>query len=77
MEALLALSLLGLLVLLPTWRLCTRAGLPPYLAFFALIPAGMLVVIWFLAFLPWPVEKSRDHYQRMLRERRRRQAASS
>jgi len=29
MEALLALSLLGLLVLLPTWRLCTRAGLPP------------------------------------------------
>jgi len=77
METLLELSLLGLLVLLPTWKLCSRAGLPGFLALFALIPAGMLVVIWFLAFSRWPVEQSRDYYKRTLRRRRRKEAASS
>ncbi|MBV8191594.1 MAG: hypothetical protein JOY64_26865 [Alphaproteobacteria bacterium] len=58
------LAILGLLVvhlvvalvlIIPTWRICTRAGFSGALSFFHLVPLiGWLVVMAILAFSPWP-----------------------
>ena len=38
----------------PLWRICKRAGLKPGLSLLALIPGGILVLLWVLAFARWP-----------------------
>lgn len=38
------------LVITPFWRLLKRAGLPPWLAIFSVIPLGAIVLLWVLAF---------------------------
>ncbi len=44
----------------PFWRICKRAGFQPGLSFLALIPGGMLILLWVIAFAKWsafPEEK--------------------
>jgi hypothetical protein len=38
----------------PFWKIIKRAGLKPALALLALVPGGMLVLLWVIAFAKWP-----------------------
>jgi hypothetical protein len=56
------LALIGLsLLIIPLWRICTRAGFHPALALLAAIPfIGLLAVAAILAFGNWPADSGRD-----------------
>lgn len=52
--------LLSLLLIVPTWRICTRAGFSGALSLFHLVPVvGSLVVMAILAFSDWPKGEAR------------------
>jgi hypothetical protein len=38
----------------PFWKIIKRTGLKPPLALLALVPGGMLVLLWVIAFAKWP-----------------------
>lgn len=38
----------------PFWRIFTKAGFPPELAFLMVIPGVQLVILWVFAFSHWP-----------------------
>lgn len=44
----------AVLFVVPFWRIAKRAGFKPALAFLAIIPGGILVIIWIIAFARWP-----------------------
>ena len=43
-----------LLTVIPFWRICTKAGFPGPLSLLMLVPAGNLVLYFYLAFAAWP-----------------------
>ncbi len=50
----------GILFVLPLWRICDRAGLSPTLSLYALIPfAGLPLAMGFIAFKAWPAGERR------------------
>ena len=51
---LLVLVALPFLVVLPVWRICSKAGFPGALSLLALIPIANLFLLFFLAFADWP-----------------------
>jgi hypothetical protein len=38
----------------PFWRICGRAGFKPAFSFLALVPGGILILLWVIAFAKWP-----------------------
>ncbi len=47
--------LLALVLIIPTWRICTRAGFSGALSLFHLVPLiGSFIVMAMLAFSTWP-----------------------
>lgn len=48
--------LIGLLLVIPFWRLSSRLGFPGPLALLILIPLVNLGFIYFLAFTRWPAQ---------------------
>ena len=47
--------LVALVLIIPTWRICTRAGFSGAVSLFHLVPfIGWLIVMAVLAFNPWP-----------------------
>jgi len=45
----------ALVLIIPTWRICTRAGFSGALSLFHLVPVvGWLIVMAVLAFSTWP-----------------------
>jgi len=47
--------MVGILFVLPLWRICDRAGLSPTTSLYALIPfAGLPLALGFIAFRVWP-----------------------
>jgi|GEM_PF-2888659 len=51
---------IGILFVLPLWRIYDRAGLNPAYALFSLIPfAGLPIAMGFLAFKQWPAGEGR------------------
>jgi hypothetical protein len=47
--------LVALVVIIPTWRICTRAGFSGALSLFHLVPViGSFIVMAVLAFSDWP-----------------------
>ena len=42
----------------PAARICGRLGYSPWLAALVLVPLGNLLLLWFLAFTEWPIERS-------------------
>ena len=51
---------LAILVIVPLWRICGRAGFSPALSLLAIIPwLGFLIVAAVLGFAEWPSLKSR------------------
>jgi hypothetical protein len=47
----------ALLFVMPFWKICGRAGFRPALSLIALIPGGILVLLWVIAFAKWPALK--------------------
>lgn len=39
----------------PFWKICSRAGFKPAFSLLALIPGGILILLWVIAFAKWPV----------------------
>jgi hypothetical protein len=53
---------IGLLLIVPMWKICSKAGLWPALSLLiVLVPGGLglLIVGWVLAFRQWPSRKER------------------
>lgn len=47
-----------LLLVIPLWKICGRAGFHPALSLLVVIPfLGLIIVICVLAFADWPVSK--------------------
>jgi hypothetical protein len=47
--------LMALVLIIPTWRICTRAGFSGALSLFHLVPViGSFIVMGMLAFSTWP-----------------------
>ena len=46
--------LIAAIVLLPFWRICTKAGYSGWLSLLVLIPVVNVVFIYFLGFTEWP-----------------------
>ncbi len=42
--------LLGAIVVIPFWRILPRNGIPSWVAIFAVIPLGALILLWVVAF---------------------------
>lgn len=48
-----------LLIVIPLWRICRRAGFHPALSLLAILPLfGVLIIGGILAFSEWPASKS-------------------
>ena len=43
-----------LLVVLPFWKICTKAGLPGPLALLMIVPIANIVLPFYIAFTDWP-----------------------
>ncbi|MDF1722839.1 MAG: hypothetical protein P1U65_19365 [Minwuia sp.] len=51
---------IGILFVLPLWRICNSAGLSPTISLYALIPfAGLPLALGFIAFKTWPAGQSK------------------
>jgi len=49
----------GLIIVLPFWKIFTKAGFPGALAILVLVPFVQILMIFFLAFAEWPALKGR------------------
>ena len=53
----------ALVVMIPLWRICQRAGLPAALALVALVPyIGIVIVVAVLAFTRWTGARAADGF---------------
>ncbi len=43
------------IVLVPTWRICKKAGFTPWLSLLIFVPLGNLILLYVLAFSDWRV----------------------
>ena len=51
--------LISAMVLLPFWRICTKAGYSGWLSLLVLIPVVNVVFVYFLGFSEWPSLRGR------------------
>lgn len=51
-----------ILVVVPFWKIFARAGFKPVFSLLALIPGGILILLWVVAFAKWPAftEKKKE-----------------
>ena len=47
-------GLSSLLIVIPFWKICTKAGFPGPLALLMLLPLANIVLPFYLAFARWP-----------------------
>ncbi len=52
---------LALVVVIPFWRICQKAGYPGILGLLSIVPIANIALIYFLAFARWPAHKSMQH----------------
>lgn len=50
--------LVAIVVVIPVWRICQRAGYPGWMAILILVPAVNLIFLYFIAFSDWPADKA-------------------
>ena len=48
--------LMGVILVVPFWRICTRAGFPGALSLLILVPLVNVGFLYFLAFAGWPAQ---------------------
>ena len=56
-ELIVVLAIVGLGSLLVVWpaaRICRRIGFSPWLGILAAVPVANVILLWFVAFTPWP-----------------------
>lgn len=44
----------AVIVILPAWRICAKAGYSGWLGLLAIVPIANLILLYFLAFADWP-----------------------
>jgi hypothetical protein len=49
--------LIAVIILLPFWRICTKAGYSGWLSLLVLIPLANVIFVYFLAFSEWPSQR--------------------
>lgn len=49
---------IAIVVVIPVWRICQRAGYPGWLGVLMLIPMVNLALLYFIAFANWPADKT-------------------
>ena len=49
--------MVAVLVIVPVWKICTKAGYSGWLSLLALVPLVNLVMLYILAFSEWPLER--------------------
>jgi len=47
-------AVLAVVLVLPFWFICGKAGLSPWLSLIMLVPFGAIVLPFILAFIEWP-----------------------
>lgn len=47
-------AILAVVLMLPFWFICKKAGLSPWLSLITLVPFGAIVLPFVLAFIEWP-----------------------
>jgi hypothetical protein len=52
-----AMLLVGLLILVPVWRICAKAGYSGWIGLLVLVPLANLLLLYFLGFSEWPLER--------------------
>ena len=52
-----AMIVFAILVIVPVWRICTKAGFSGWLALLSVVPIANLLLLYFLAFAQWPIER--------------------
>ncbi len=59
-EAIILLAVVAnlLLVVYPAVKICRRLGFPAGLGVLAVVPIANLVLLWFVAFAAWPVDRA-------------------
>ncbi len=58
-----AISVNVLLVVLPFWKICTKAGFPGALALLMIVPIANIVLPFYIAFAEWPALRiSQGHH---------------
>ena len=53
------LIIVGLIIVLPFWKIFTKAGFPGPLAVLMIVPLVNILMIFFLAFAEWPSMRGR------------------
>ncbi len=46
------------IIIVPAWRIVSKAGYSGALSFLLLIPLVNIILLWVFAFVKWPIEKS-------------------
>ena len=46
-----------ILVIIPFWRICERAGLSPWLSLLLFIPLVNVIFVYYVAFAEWPSQR--------------------
>ena len=47
----------GVLLVVPVWRICAKAGYSGWLGLLVLVPIANLLLLYFLGFSEWPLER--------------------
>jgi hypothetical protein len=50
----LAIFSVGLVLAWPAGRICSRIGFSPWLGLLAVVPIVNVLLLWYVAFAPWP-----------------------
>ncbi len=50
--------LFALVVAVPGWRICAKAGYPGWLGLLIVVPIANVVLLYFLGFSEWPIGRS-------------------
>ena len=45
---------MGLMLVWPASRICSRLGFSPWLGVLVVVPLANVLLLWFVAFAPWP-----------------------
>jgi hypothetical protein len=54
---LLMLAVIGVVVILPFWKIFAKAGFPGALSLTQIVPILNIIVLFYLAFAEWPVHR--------------------
>lgn len=64
MEACIVVVIVGAIVVWPAWRIVDKTGYPGVMALAAFVPLLNIVLVLFLAFSEWPIERQRRELER-------------